>query len=355
MPDPAPGTQSIIHAIRYSGMPVETSPTSFAAAALALLATLALAPADAAAQPTPGQREIGRVLGPGIRQTVNGVLGLLSYSAVPDNSASAVQIDRGVGTDENDSGITMGQLGAGFTVSESFPLYLEGFLGYARYDPVFVFSDGAAQRRLPTRWNSVSGTVGIGYDIRLAENLYLRPILNGTIGYVGSDAALAGAYLDYRFDRQVEFLTRGQVTSYGVGGALMLAYYDHLPAREIDIELRATHMHLEAFHSTGGVADGQADSTTVNLWARYRWPTGMEIFQRPVRWVTEATGSYFMGDQKKALGLAWLGKVGGGIELDFSAHEIGAFGLNLQRLRLVGRYVFGEDVQGFSIGLGMSF
>ncbi|MFC3127176.1 hypothetical protein ACFOD4_19080 [Pseudoroseomonas globiformis] len=320
-----------------------------------LAAALLLAPLQAMSQPMDRDRDIGRLLGPGIRSAVNGVLGVLAYSAVPDNSASSVQIDNGVGTGENSAGLTMTQLGAGFTVSESFPLYLEGFLGYARYDPVFVFSDGEERRRLPTRWNSFAGTIGVGYDFNIARNLYLRPIINGTLGYVGSDSALAGAYLDYRFDRRVDFLTQGQVSAAGIGGALMLAYYDHLPEREIDIELRATQMHLQAFNSTGKIADGAADTTTINLWGRYRWPTGVEVMQRPVRWVVEGTGSYFIGDQKTALGLAWLGKVGGGVELDFSAHHIGAVGLYLQRMRLVGRYVFGKDIQGFSIGLGMTF
>lgn len=43
------------------------------------------------------------------------------------------------------------------------------------------------------------------------------------------------------------------------------------------------------------------------------------------------------------------------MEVDLSAHEIGAFGLNLQRLRFFGRYAFDEDGQGFSIGLNLSF
>src|SRR3712207_6748144 len=64
------------------------------------------------------------LLGANVRKAADGVLGLLGFSVVPDGTASAIQISRGGG--ENDVGVTLGQFGAGFTASESFPLYLEG-------------------------------------------------------------------------------------------------------------------------------------------------------------------------------------------------------------------------------------
>ena len=43
------------------------------------------------------------------------------------------------------------------------------------------------------------------------------------------------------------------------------------------------------------------------------------------------------------------------LELDMGRQEMGAMGLYLQRLRIMGRVVFGQDVSGYSIGIGMSF
>jgi hypothetical protein len=74
------------------------------------------------------------VIGQTPRSVSEGVLDLLAYSVVPDGTVSTLQLDRG-GEDDNDIGVTLSQLGAGFTRSDSFPLYLEGYLGYARYDP----------------------------------------------------------------------------------------------------------------------------------------------------------------------------------------------------------------------------
>ena len=100
---------------------------------------------------------------------------------------------------------------------------------------------------------------------------------------------------------------------------------------------------------------GGTNALTVSLWGRLRWPTGLEAFDRPVRWVAEAQHSRFLGEPQAALGFEHLTKIGGGLELDVGALNIGAFGLYTQRVRLVGRYVFGLNVAGFSVGLGVSF
>jgi hypothetical protein len=46
-----------------------------------------------------------------------------------------------------------------------------------------------------------------------------------------------------------------------------------------------------------------------------------------------------------------LCSLGAGLELDTSAHSI----LWISRVRLIFRYRFGENVSGYSIGLGISF
>ena len=286
------------------------------------------------------------------RSVSEGILDLLAYSVVPDGTVSTLQINRG---NEEDVGVSLGQLGAGFTWSKSLPLYLEGFLGYARYDPRFVFSDGQDQRRIPTRWDQVAATVGIGWDFPLGGNFYLRPIANASIAQTTTDATLASTFLEFRTDERVQSLERGKMNAYGVGGSLVLAYYDHLPKREIDIELRATDLYLQTFGDTTPPLSANTNALTVNLWGRYRWPTGLEAFERPIRWVAEAQHSHFFGDPQAALGFEYLTKVGGGIEFDLGAYKIGALGLYTQRVRIVGRYVFGLNVDGFSVGLGITF
>jgi Autotransporter beta-domain len=327
------------------------TPRAASRAAMALLGLVVVTAADvASAQNLP----VG-IVGQTPRSVSEGVLDLLAYSVVPDGTLSTVQLDRG-GEDDNDIGVSLSQLGAGFTWSDSVPVYLEGYLGYARYDPRFVFSDGQDQRRISTRWDQFSVTIGVGYDFPLAKNLYLRPILNAAIAQVTTDATLAASLVAFRNDNQdLAAIDRGKLNAYGLGGSLVLAYYDHLPAREIDIELRTTDLQLQTFGDTSEAVKGDTNALTVNLWGRLRWPTGLEAFQRPVRWLVEGQHSRFLGDPQAALGFEHLTKIGGGLELDLEALKIGAFGLYTERVRLVGRYVFGLNVTGFSVGLGITF
>ena len=77
-------------------------------------------------------RVITGIPGYSLQQAADGVLGLLGYNVIPDVTASSLSISRG---GQTDTGLQTTQFGLGFTVDPDFPLYLEGFLGYSRYDP----------------------------------------------------------------------------------------------------------------------------------------------------------------------------------------------------------------------------
>jgi hypothetical protein len=97
--------------------------------------------------------------------------------------------------------------------------------------------------------------------------------------------------------------------------------------------------------------DGGSNAVTVGLWSRLRVPTGLTVFSEPLRAVGEASLGWYLGDQKIVLDSPWLAQVGAGAELDFA--QVGFVPIN--RGRLVGRFLFGDGVTGFSVGLGASF
>jgi hypothetical protein len=286
-----------------------------------------------------------------LQQTANGVLGLLGYNVVPDVTASSLTISRG---GQEDTGLQTTQFGLGFTVDQDFPLYLEGFLGYSRYDPRFVFSEGEKKSILPTRWNNVSGTVGVGWDFPIIEGLVFRPILNGALGHVESDVSLIGRLLEMKFDRELAFLQRGRMNAYGLGGSLMLDLNIQRPKYEVDLELRYTDIRLSTYGNTSSLVRGESEAKTFNIWGRVRWPMDVEMFGRPLRWVVDFSHSRFLGDQV-AIGFDHLTKVGGGIEMNVGRYELGVWDFNMQTIRIVARYLFGQNVSGASVGLAVSF
>ncbi|WP_116295361.1 autotransporter domain-containing protein [Cupriavidus taiwanensis] len=287
--------------------------------------------------------------GANVQKRANAVLSLMAYSAVPDLASSSLSIDNAT---SGDPGVTMTQLGGGATLSKSVPLYLEGAIAYSRYDPTFVASNGSESRNIPTRWNTVTGTGGIGWDFPLLANreLVIRPIFNFTLGHVASDLAVGKAIAEHVTDQQISFLDNGTLNAYGLGGSVMLDLEHYRDNYEIDVELRYTNIHLQSFGGSSDAVKGMASAQTASLWARWRAPTGLRALDRPLRYVLELSHSQYLGSQAGILGFNRLTTLGTGLELDTSAHEV-----FVTRVRAVLRYVFGNNVSGASLGLAASF
>jgi hypothetical protein len=309
-------------------------------AALALSAACALAPALAF-----GQRFETR--GVNLQKASNAVLSLMGLQLTPDVTTGSLSFSNDA---TGNPDFSMTSLGGGFTTSRGFPLYLEGTAGISRYDPTFVASDGVEERTIPVKWNVLSVTGGVGWDFPVATDLVLRPMFNFSYGRLESDATLAARFIDARSDATLEFLDNGKLEAYGLGGSLMLDYEYYRPWYEIDVELRYTNIHLKNAGGTSTAVQGSSDAQTVNLWTRWRAPTGMTMLERPVRYVLEYVHTRFLGDLDGVLGFDHLNSVGAGLELDTSKYDT-----IVTRARMVARYKFGDNVKGWSLGFAVSF
>ena len=136
----------------------------------------------------------------------------------------------------------------------------------------------------------------------------------------------------------------------GYGGSLLLDYEHIRETYEIDVETRLTNIRLESYGGTSEAVKGSALAQSVGLWARWRAPTGLRALDRPVRYVTEFAYSYYFGPDGDMLGFNHLTSLGVGLELDTRALD-----RIVTRWRLMARYRFGQNVTGWSIGLGISF
>lgn len=299
------------------------------------------------AQVAPDALSSRTVVGGNVKQHADAVLAIMTYTTVPDVTTSSLSINSGT---TGNPGFGQSQLGGGFTLGRSFPLYLEGTLAYSRYDPTFVATDGAAQRPLPTRWNTFSTTAGIGWDFRITDELVFRPILNGTIGRVASDLKVGQSVVNHVTDSNLQFLDNGSLDAYGYGGSLMLDYEHYRENYEVDVELRATDIYLRSFGGASEAVQGSAMAQQFSVWARWRAPTGWHALDRPIRYVLETAYSHYFGDSAGVLGFNDLTSLGVGLELDSSRYPV-----IVTRTRLLARFVFGHNVHGVSLGFAMSF
>ena len=282
-----------------------------------------------------------------IKERADAILGLMSFQLTPDVSTGSLSFNDDLASNPEVSMVT---LGGGFTMSQDFPLYLEGTLGYSRYDPTFLLSDGLIKRSIPTKWNTLSLTSGVGWDFPISKELKFRPIFNFSYGRVSSDSAVLGSILENQTGDDFEFLKNGTLDVYGLGGTLVLDYERYRNKNEIDVELRYTNIILQSFSSAPAAVQGSSNAQSLSLWSRLREPTGFTAMNKPIRYVLEAAHTSYLGDMRGALGFNALNTLGVGLELDSSQHEI-----IITRTRLVFRYQFGKNVQGTSVGLAISF
>ena len=295
---------------------------------------------DAQAQPS-------TVVGVNLQKLTSGLITLMGYSLVPDVTTGSLSFSNAA---TGSPGLSMTSLGGGFTISKDFPLYLEGTAAYSRYDPTFLISDGTTSREVPFKWNSLSATGGIGWDVPIMQDLVLRPILNFTLGTIQSDLKVAGSLVGNETGQDLAFLDRGRVDVAGLGGSLVLDYERYRPENEIDTELRYTNIYLQSINESSEAVSGSSSAQTLSLWARWRAPTGLTALNRPFRYVLEFSHTQFLGDLRGSLGFDWLTSLGAGLELDTSEYT-----WLTTRWRLLGRYKFGDNVQGWSVGLACSF
>ncbi|MGL5759268.1 autotransporter outer membrane beta-barrel domain-containing protein [Plesiomonas sp.] len=283
-----------------------------------------------------------------LRKRVNAAASLLSFTVVPDVTTSNLSVSSG---EANDSvGMAMTQFGGGATLSRDFPLYVEGNMGYSRYDPRFVVTSGDDRRTIPFRWNAFSAAGGVGWDISLRENWVLRPIFTVSLGTVMSDVLIGRLLINNRTDLNLSFLDGGQIGFYGYGGSLMLDYEYYSDAYDMDFETRYSNVRLEAFNGDNKDIAGGASAEQFNLYFRTRIPTGFFLFERPLRTVLETVHTEYLDEQRGALGFGYLTSVGLGIEVDSSKYDI-----FVSRTRLVARYIMGNNTTGYSLGLAISF
>jgi hypothetical protein len=314
-------------------------------AGMAIMVIVIWIPLDTS--PVAAQTGAAGIIGGNIQKRASGVLALMGYTLTPDVTTGSISISNG---ETGNPEITMISLGGGSTISKSFPLYLEGTASFSRYDPTFAATGGGQDRRLPTKWNSLSGTAGIGWDFPLVQDIVLRPIFNFSLGHVESDLSIAGRVIGNRLDKDLKFLDNGRLNAAGVGGSLMLDYERYRPEGEIDVELRYTNIYLQSIYETSEAAEGSSNVQNLSLYSRWRAPTGLTALDRPLRYVLEFAHTQFLGDLRGALGFDWLSSLGAGFELDSSAYDV-----IVTRTRLLGRYQFGEGVHGWSISLAVSF
>jgi len=290
------------------------------------------------------------IFGTTVRRQADGALAVLGMTAVPGETTSTLFLSSGRPSDDTYD-FQQAQVYGGFRVSDGIPIYLEGSIGYNRYDPTIILGVGPEADLLPLKWTSVAATGGIGYEFDLTPYWKLRPMAHISLGRVQSDLSIAAQFVADHLGLDVGFLRGGGVTAGGYGGSLAVVYNRRWASDwEADLQLRYTELRFEPILGDKNlIAEARAASTA--LWTRLRVPTGYDLFSRPIRGVGEFSGSHLNGDRAEVLGTDWLVQIGIGGEIDLSETWVPW----ITTTRLMARYTRGAELEGFGIGLAASF
>ncbi|WP_424970464.1 autotransporter outer membrane beta-barrel domain-containing protein [Dinoroseobacter sp. S76] len=298
--------------------------------------------------PAPAQDlPIVGVLGRAVEEQAAEALAIFGLIAVPNDAASTISLDGAGGATD----LLSIQTGGGFRVSEEFPLYLEGFAGFQRYDPRFVLSNGTDSSETFARWNAAAVTGGAGWEFDISERFVIRPMVHLTLGTVVSDLELGAKFIGNQVDKDLDFLIDGSLTAGGYGASISGVYELLREDYEFEFSARLSHMELRTISSSSDV-DASSDVSVASFWTRYRRPIdGWRAFDQPVRWVVDGSLGIYEGGPNEFPGIDWLAGIGAGLELDVSETKL----IFTERARLMARYYFGEKYRGYGLGISISF
>lgn len=271
-----------------------------------------------------------------ILKAANSSLVLAAFTVTPDVTTSSLSFD---GARSAEADVDLFSIGGGYTLDNT--LYLEGTIGLSRYEHVL---ENSPLSKDDYNWNSYTATVGIGKDFILneAQTWVFRPIANITIGKTYSDSFFKGSSSINTRELEKDI--------FGYGGSLMFAYQQFFGDSEIEFEARYSFMRLYALHSSSQLIEGDAYTNALSLWGRSRTKTDLHLFSQPLRWVFEGSVTDFLGQHQEATDVDFLMSAGTGIEMDLAKHQ-----LIVHKLRVIGRYMQGEDIQGYSVSFAVSF
>ncbi len=301
---------------------------------------------------TVGINEARRVLEATVRSDngISSLLAFVNFTALPDITSGNLVVEAGIR--EADADLASVQLGGGTTLDlDGFQLYLEGNFGAARLSADFLVDDPViGPTELHPEWTIYVASGGIGVDFAVTEHWVARPLLVAGLGQVSNSTDFYGPGSD-ELRAALDGLVTNWETGVGFYGLAAMAEYENRNDRyELNATFRLTHAEVMTLNTPSPEFDARIGTDTASLFARLGQPTPWRLFSRPLRWLLQGGGSMFLGDQRDALGFSWLGSLGVGLELDLA-------GKNdlVSRARVTLSGVVGDNVSGFSVGLGISF
>lgn len=233
-------------------------------------------------------------------------------------------------------------------------LQIEGVVGYARAsqkaDDVYQGQLPGLETAIDVDWTTYGGLVGLGLAYELIEDeLELTPLVNVGLARIESDADYEGpgaSTTSTLFDG-LAFNWEAYTASWG--GALRLEWDRDLGGeRELELVGRYDLRWTETFEADDPAQEFTSRLQLATLRAQVGGPTTWQLAGHDVDWRAIAGYRYFV--EGSLFDVEGFGLLGGALELD-AGDELPVG----RKVALNGAVLLGEDVLGFTVGVGLSF
>jgi hypothetical protein len=225
------------------------------------------------------------------------------------------------------------------------------FIGRSSLDDLWEGTLQGGETSVRTRWQGVSGYLGAGPRFDLGSRCHLTPLLDVSLSYLENHTLYGGAGAGFTSSLLDGILFNWHSTSIATGVALLFEHRTEL-AEETTLSSMARYdlRYFDGLHSTDPAQDVEDDLQRLTVRTDLAAPTGITVWDGPLRWNTHLAYTRFLGYDQSVLGFLDYFELGLGLDAPVPVAD-----LPVRTMKLTGAILIGEDVRGWSVGFSVAF
>lgn len=272
---------------------------------------------------------------------------MLTLTLLPDLSTAHYRV--------NDAGqridLDMTRLGAESvlgTVGDHAQLlgrFTGGYLRMTTSLPVSVPGTG----NVSTRWTAYGLSGGLAVKFDIGHGVTLVPAFDAGVTRLSNRTGYSGAAVAFQplFDGTV---FNWDSDAWIVTPHLGIDWVPDIPGRRITVHAHTAWSRIETYGESDPARSFRENSAVYSLRADHALPTTMTLFDRQIEWALYGGYSGFMGPRRSILGFSTVSEVGIGMQAPLAAGSDAS-----KRLRIGVSYLFGQNVHGWTVSVGLSY
>ncbi len=283
------------------------------------------------------------------------VADFVNINIYPDIGSSVYDID-----DYGESSIAMLKIPIShdFDIGKEWSLFAEFNLGLfsstAHIDSLqdrLGFEGVLPDAEVSSDWKGVSILIGGGINIPISDRWTFKPSVDVAFSYFENESDFSGPGSDVFYQILNGIATDWEVDTYTYIGSLQVDYEREIVGMELTLIGKISYLFTQFDHHDEILNDFDSEDTILSSRLDLEDSFGFDLFGWEMGWKTFIGHYRFDLTDSKLMGVVkYYNEVGGYLTTTPDKPILGA-----SSARLGISYIFGEDITGYSIGIGVDF